>query len=115
MNRYTEKDHMKNYILKPQIKEDLVIARLPQGVESVSVCYVTSNPSPNQRPSYESQLEIGHDFQIRNGSIVSRKVEVIGDSFILIETEQSSGKKCKACRKDDQSGSFCSSCGQFLF
>lgn len=106
---------MKNYILEIEIRENMAYAKLPREVQNVSICYVTTNKNPNQRPTYESRLEIGHDFQIRNGYIISRKIDVIGDNYILVQSEESSGKKCKTCRKDNQSGSFCSSCGSFLF
>ena len=106
---------MKNHILKPQIRENMVIARLPNGVDSVDTCFITENSHPNQRPDYSTELQLGRDFQIRNGAIVSKKVDQIGENFILIQVQESFGKRCKTCRKDDQTGSFCSHCGQFLF
>lgn len=103
------------HFLTPEIKGNKMYAKLPRGISKVFTCFITFSKNPNQRPNYEARLELGHDFRIENGYIVSRNIELFsGELYILIE-EKEQGKTCKTCRKDDQSGSFCSHCGSFLF
>lgn len=105
---------MKQYILIPEDRGDLMWAKIPSGVRDFSVCYVVESNKLPQKINYNNRLEIGHDYQIRNNYLVSRRKEVLINAFILVQIEDE-GKKCKTCRKDNQQGSFCSSCGSFLF
>lgn len=98
------------YILKlKEIKPGLYGARAP--FETSFNLYATTNGNLNQAIKYENRLELGHDFSIRNGMIITRR-EDIKDMFLLlfpvIELI-----KCPLCRRENSSSNFCSSCGSY--
>jgi hypothetical protein len=104
---------MRQYILTPERQDSHYVASLPRGLAEEFTCYLTSDQNVQQRPDPRQKLEKGQDYWIRNGNIVFKNNE-LQEMYVLIIPLQSNEKTCKICRKQS-SGSFCKSCGEYLF